>query len=192
MTPNDTSISPRVIAESGAIVEYITEYFGPQLIPKRWQEGKENKIGGETEEWMRYRFYMHYAEGSIMSAMVLALVIQRIKDAPVPFFIKPVTRGIAGKVEDSFLKKNFETHFNFLEEQLATSEGNFLCGKNMTGADILMQFPLEAGMGRTGLTKEKYPKICAYVERLMEREAFKSAVENIKKDTGKYESISDL
>ena len=56
--PADESLPPRVIAESAAIVEYITDYFGRQLVPKRWQDGKENAIAGETEEWLRYRQFM--------------------------------------------------------------------------------------------------------------------------------------
>jgi glutathione S-transferase len=57
---------PRVIAESALIVEYISDHFGENLIPKRWPEGKEKQLGEETEAWLRYRYFMHYAEGSLM------------------------------------------------------------------------------------------------------------------------------
>jgi len=66
---------PIILAESGAIVEYLSDHFGQWLIPKRYQEGKEGQVGGETEEWSRWRFYMHYAEGSLMTLNVVALVI---------------------------------------------------------------------------------------------------------------------
>lgn len=66
---------PLVIAESGTLSEYLTDYFAQHLVPKRYQEGKEGQIGGETEQWLRYRFYMHYAEGSLMTLMILALFI---------------------------------------------------------------------------------------------------------------------
>ena len=65
---------PLIIAESGAIVEYLTEYFGKWMIPKRYPDGKEGLIGAETEEWLRYRFLMHYAEGSFMTIMLIALM----------------------------------------------------------------------------------------------------------------------
>jgi glutathione S-transferase len=68
---------PLVIAETGAIVEYLLEHFGTQLIPTRYPVGKEAQPGAETEEWMRYRYYMHYAEGSIMPFLVMTLVIGR-------------------------------------------------------------------------------------------------------------------
>ena len=49
---------PLVLAESGNIMEYLVHYFARHLSPKRWQDGKEDQIGGETEQWLRYRFYM--------------------------------------------------------------------------------------------------------------------------------------
>lgn len=46
---------PVIIAESGAIIEYLCEHFGRSLIPQRYPEGKDGVIGAETEEWLRYR-----------------------------------------------------------------------------------------------------------------------------------------
>ena len=65
-----------VIAESANIVEYLLEHWGKDstLLPKRYKEGQDGKIGGETEEWLRYRYFMHYAEGSMMTLMLLAIV----------------------------------------------------------------------------------------------------------------------
>ncbi|KAJ9638235.1 bifunctional glutathione transferase/peroxidase [Coniosporium apollinis] len=177
---------PRIIAESGLIVEYLTEYFGKWLEPKKFAEGKEGHIGGESEEWLRYRFFMHYAEGSLMTLMLVAFLMHNIETAPVPFFIKPITRGIVGKMNTAFLHPNFKTHLDFLEDQLATSPngGEFLCGPELTGADIMMIFPLEAAQWRAGLTKEKYPRLAAYIERLQQREAFQRAIKKIEDVTG--------
>ena len=58
------------MAESGAIFEYLVDYYGPHLAPKRFQNGKEGDICGETESWLRYRYYMHYTEGSLMSLLM--------------------------------------------------------------------------------------------------------------------------
>lgn len=68
---------PLVLAESGSIVEYLCGYFAPHLIPQRYQPDKQDQVGGETEQWLRYRFYMHYAEGSLMPLFVLALFMDR-------------------------------------------------------------------------------------------------------------------
>lgn len=66
---------PTVLAESGAITEYFCDYCGSSLVPQRYREGKDGQIGGETESWLRYRMLMHYAEGSIMPMMLLAIIL---------------------------------------------------------------------------------------------------------------------
>ncbi|KAF2232028.1 glutathione transferase [Viridothelium virens] len=182
-----------ILAESGHIVEYLTEHLGQWMIPKRYINGKEGQIGGETEEWLRYRYYMHYAEGSIMPLILIGLFISMIRDGPQPFFVRPITRMISGRVDSLFLNPNRKTHFDFLEDQLKTSpdEGEFFCGKELTGADILMIFPLEAARGSGLITQEKYPKLVAYVKKIHEREAFKKAIEKIEEVSDeKYQPVA--
>lgn len=64
---------PLILAESGFITEYLTEHFAAHLAPKRYEDGKEGP-GLETEEWIRYHFFLHYAEGSLMALMVTNLI----------------------------------------------------------------------------------------------------------------------
>lgn len=71
------SSKPKVIGESGLIIEYLTEYFGKWLIPTRYISGQEGQVGGETEEWLRYRYLMHYAEGSLMPPLLIQLIMGR-------------------------------------------------------------------------------------------------------------------
>lgn len=179
---------PLVIAESALIIEYLTEHFGTWLVPERYVKGKEGQAGGETEEWLRYRFFMHYAEGSLMTYLIVSLIVKNIKTAPVPFFIRPVTNGIASKITSSFIAPNLKTHFTFLEEQLATSPngGEWLCGDKITGADFLMSFPLESSRVEVGLNEDKYPKLCAYVSRIHAREGYKKAIQKIIEIEGEY------
>ncbi|KAI6712228.1 hypothetical protein PZA11_002265 [Diplocarpon coronariae] len=182
---------PVIIAESAFIIEYLLDHFGngSSLLPKRYQEGQEGRLGGETEEWMRYRYFMHYAEGSLMTLMVLALVVGQIKGAPVPFFIKPITGRIAGEVNTSFLNPNFKSTYEFLEGQISSSPhgGKYLCGPTLTGADVLCSYPLIAGRSRTGLTREQYPKLYDYVDRMEAEPGYKKAVAKIVEIEGKFE-----
>jgi glutathione S-transferase len=108
----------------------------------------------------------------------------------VPFFIKPVTNGVATKIQSAFLHPQFETHFGFLESLLETSpdQGEYFCGKDLTAADILMSFPLEAGRSPSGLSKEQYPRIWAYVERLHNAPAYKRAVQKIESIEGTFKT----
>ena len=113
-----------------------------------------------------------------------------IRSSSVPFFIRPITNGVAGKIESMFLNPNFKTHLDFLESQLKTSphDGEYLCGTEMTGADIMMSFPLAASKGRAGLTQETYPRLWAYVKKLEARDAYKRAVQKIVDVEGSYKA----
>lgn len=73
---NANTTKPLILAESGFITEYLCDHFnGERLVPKRYKEGKEGEVGAETDEWIRYRYYMHYAEGSLMPFLLLSLVM---------------------------------------------------------------------------------------------------------------------
>ena len=69
---------PLILAESAAIFEYLIKHFGRHLIPHEYVVGKEGQLGGETEEWLRYRYFMHYAEGTFMPFLIIALVAIRM------------------------------------------------------------------------------------------------------------------
>lgn len=104
-----------------------------------------------------------------------------------PFFIKPITKTIGSRIESAFLNRNFETHFEFLEKQLATSpdQGEFFCGKELTGADVMLIFPLQSAMDRVaGLTREKRPKIAAWIDRIEGCDAYKRAIKKVEDATG--------
>ncbi|KAI4221724.1 MAG: hypothetical protein L6R36_006692 [Xanthoria steineri] len=179
---------PLVLAESGLIAEYLIEHFGPSLAPNQYQNGKEGQVQGETEEWLRYRYFMHYAEGTLMPFLVIALILRTIREKS-PFFIKPIANAITGNIESMFLKPNLENNFNFLESQVksAPDGGGYLCGSKLTGADILLSYPLSAAKGRAGLSQEKYPALFEYVTRLEAMEGNKRAIQKIIDIEGSYD-----
>ena len=77
--PASVGGDPIVLAESGHITQYLTEHLaaGGKLLPKRWKDGLEGKVGGDTDAWLRHQYYMHYCEGSFMPFLVMTLVIGR-------------------------------------------------------------------------------------------------------------------
>ena len=107
-----------------------------------------------------------------------------------PFFIRPITNGVADKITSLFLKPNFETHYKWIESQLQSSPdgGEYLCGPKLTAADILMSFPLEAGRSRSGLTESDCPLLWKYVSLLHEREAYKRSVQKIEQIEGSFKT----
>ena len=153
-----------VIAESGAIIEYMVErQGGAQLVPP-----------AGTEDKRRYTYFLHYAEGSAMPPLLMKLVFDRIETAPMPFFVKPVARSIAQKVKGSFIMPQILQHLAFLESELGKS--TWFAGEEFTAADIQLSFVIEAAASRGGLD-EKYPKLNAYLQRIHARPAYQRALE---------------
>ena len=72
---SEATSKPLVLAESGAMFEYLIDHFGTWLAPERYQKGKEGQVGGETEEYLRYRYLFHYTEGSLMPLLVTVLLL---------------------------------------------------------------------------------------------------------------------
>jgi glutathione S-transferase len=113
-----------------------------------------------------------------------------IKGPQVPFFVRPISKAIASKVEAGYLAKEYENQFTFIEDQLATSpqSGKFFAGAKISGADFIMIFPLELA-DRAGVDMKKYPKTAEWVESMHGRDSYKRAVEKIEKATGeKYDA----
>lgn len=153
----------RTVAESGAILEYLVDTYG---------EGRFRPANG-SEDHRKYTFWMHYAEGSLMPPLLLKLVASRIANAPVPFFVRPVTKRIAAQLESSFVDPQLATHFDFVESELAKSE--WLAGDTLTAADVQMSFPLEAAVARAR-GGEGRPKIRAFVEKIQGRPGYQRAI----------------
>ena len=151
------------VAETGAIVEYLIEqYGGGRLLP-----------APGTPEALRYRYWLHFAEGSAMPPLLLTLVFDRIANGPMPFIVRPVARAIAAKVMDLMVKPNITRQLDFMEAELGRSL--WFAGDELTGADIMMSFPLEAAAQRAGLDARR-PKLMGFLDRIHARPAYKQAL----------------
>jgi glutathione S-transferase len=152
------------VAETGAIIEYIIERYGNgRLVPA---------VG--SSEHLRYRYWLHFAEGSAMPPLLLKLVFERIKSTKMPFFAKPIARAIADKVLGTLVDPNLKRQLDFIESELQRSE--WLAGAEFSAADIQMSFPLEASRQRAGLNASR-PKALAWLARIHARPAYQRALE---------------
>jgi glutathione S-transferase len=154
-----------VLAESGAILEELVERHGA---------GRLGPPPRSTER-TRYRYWMHYAEGSLMPLLVMKLVFSRIPRARMPFFVRPVARGISSKAQTRFVDPQLRRQLDFVEKELARS--TWFAGDDLTAADVQMSFPLEAAVLRAGLDAAAHPLILAFVRRIHERPAYQRALE---------------
>ena len=135
-----------VVSESGAIVEYLAEQYDGLRPPG-------------TAERRRATYWVHFAEGSAMPALVLKLYLSRLGDAA-----GPLQSRVDGQIADMLA---------YVQAELG--DGPFLAGGELSIADIMMSFPLEAAMARGGAAA--YSGIVAYLERIHARPAYQAALE---------------
>ncbi len=149
-----------VVAESGAIVEYLTARGGGALMP-----------APGTAEHRRYTYWLHYAEGSAMPPLLLKLVFSRLAPGS-PALVRPLVKGIARAVTGKFVDPELRRHAAYWEGELATRP--WFCGETFSAADIQMSFPLEAFAARgTGAGA----KVTDWLARIHARPAYRRALE---------------
>ncbi len=138
----------RVVAETGAIVEYLVEKAGGKLRP-----------AGHRDVMLRYRHFLHYAEGSMMPPLLALLVVGRL--------------GLLGRPARGPLLAMFGKHLDWLESELASR--NWFAGDEFSAADVMMSFPLEAARSRAGLDSS-HPHLIDWLERIHARPAYAEAL----------------
>ena len=138
----------RVLAETGAIVEYLVEKAEGRLGPP-----------ANRDAVLRYRQFLHYAEGSMMPPLLALLVVNRL--------------GLLGRPARKPLLAMFRQHLDWLESELA--ERAWFAGDEFTAADVMMSFPLEASRQRAGLGPS-HPNLMDWLERIHARPAYAEAL----------------
>ncbi|PXA79653.1 glutathione S-transferase [Caulobacter sp. D4A] len=152
----------KTIAETGAIIEYVLDTYGNgRLIP-----------AAGTPERLRYTYWLHYAEGSAMTPLLLKLVFSALP-ARSPGLLKPLVKAIAGKAQSGFVDPQLKAHIDYWDAELAKSE--WFAGSDFTAADVMMSFPLEAAASRAGANSR--PRVKAFLERIHARPAYRTALE---------------
>jgi glutathione S-transferase len=138
-----------VVAETGAIVDYLVEKAGGRLGPPR-----------RRDEVLRYRHFLHYAEGSMMPPLLAMLVVKRL--------------GLLGRPARAPLQKMLGVHLDWLESELAARP--WFAGETFTAADVMMSFPLEAARHRAGLDEGR-PNLIDWLHRIHARPAYAAALQ---------------
>jgi glutathione S-transferase len=137
-----------IVAETGAIVEYLVDKANGKLGPP-----------GKRDSFLRYRQFLHYAEGSMMPPLLALLVVNRL--------------GMLGKPAKGTIQKMLDTHLDWLERELGTRD--WFAGDEFSAADIMMSFPIEASRARGGLDESR-PNLTDWLERIHARPAYGSAL----------------
>jgi glutathione S-transferase len=151
----------QILAESGAVVDYLAERYGQDLIP-------EDATARE-----RYRFWLHYAEGSLMPPLLMAFVFDKVRQKA-PLLLRPLAMIGPNAITKAYLGATLNTHMRFVEAHLA--QHAWFAGEAFSAADIQMSFPLETSAGRV---EGDYPHIVAFVRRIQERPAYQRALKAV-------------
>jgi len=153
-----------VVAESGAILEHILDKYGAGML----------RPPAGTDDRRRFTYWLHFAEGSAMPPLLLKLIFDRLESGPMPFFVKPVARGISRKVKTMMIEPNLKRQLDFMESELERSE--WFAGNAFSAADIQMSFPVEAAQQRAGLDASR-PKLVDFLKKIHSRPAYQRALE---------------
>jgi glutathione S-transferase len=138
-----------VLAESGAILEYLVErYGGGRFVPQRG-----------TRAYEMSRYWVHYAEGSLMMQLLVKVYLDRV--------------GEAAKAQLERINGSVQMHLDYIEQSLGASQ--FFTGSELTIADVQMSFPLEVAAAQK-LLGDQHPHISALLKRLHARSAYQAAL----------------
>ena len=151
-----------VVAETGAIFEYLIETY---------DQADRLKPAPGTQVARDYTYWLHYAEGSAMTNLLLKLVFSRLPERA-PLLMRPLVRQVSGRAEESFIDPRIQEHVAWWEQSL--SESDFFVGDELSGADIMMSFPLEAAATRADLSS--CPNISGFLKRIHSRPAYQAAL----------------
>ena len=152
-----------IVAETGAIVEYLLSAHDPRGL----------KPAAGTAESRRYTYWLHYAEGSAMTPLLLKLVFGALP-ARSPGLVRPLVKAISGKAQSGFIDPQIASHTAYWEAELSKSA--WFAGDAFSAADIMMSVPLEAGASRAPYGPDK-PKLKAFLQTIHARPAYQRALE---------------
>lgn len=152
-----------ILAESGAILEYLQETYdsASQLKPS------------SPEQRLNYRFWLHYAEGSLMPLLLMKLVFTSLGKPPVPFGLRSLGKVLGQGVQKAYLNKQLETHARYLESWLA--ENSWFAGEHLSMADIQMSFPVMALLARGEIND--LPHLNAWKKKVEQRPGWQRAIQ---------------
>lgn len=160
----------KVVAESGAIVDYLIRHYGEGRFVPTSAERVDDDV-----------FWNHFAEGSLMPTLVMKLVFSLVPPQ-MPFFVRPLGNAIVKNVNAAFLDPDLKRKSDFIADELVkkcdSGNGWFAGGDkdgNPTAADFQMAFPLEAAA--SGRISDLPAPIKTYVDKIHARPAFKRGLE---------------
>ena len=140
-----------ILAESGAIVDYIVHRYG----------GDRLAVQPHAPEYAGYVYWLHFAEGSLMSLALIALVLTRVPEGST----RPVGTRVTARLKQMLA---------FIDAELANR--TYFAGAEFTAADVMMTFPFTTMRLFLDYDLAPYPNILTYLKRIDARPAYRKAM----------------
>lgn len=153
----------RVIAESGAILEYLQQKYDSEHL----------LVLTDEDEQIQARYWLHYAEGSLMPLLLMKLVFGQLGKKPMPWLLRPAGAALSKGIQKAWLNKQLQLHGSVIEQHL--SQHRYFAGSRFSIADVQMSFPLLALQTRG--SQQEMPAITRWLEEMQQRAAWQRAVE---------------
>ncbi|MEQ8407386.1 MAG: glutathione S-transferase [Gammaproteobacteria bacterium] len=153
----------QVVIESGAIIEYLLDRYG---------EGRF-RPAPDSPDRIRYNYWLHASEGTVMTLMILSLFLNRMETQP-PLPIRAIVKLVTGQVKTAYLNPNLKKIIDYIEAELG--EHKWFAGAEFTAADVQMGFAMTALSARAGLKKD-HPNCQRWLEQVEARPAYQRAME---------------
>jgi glutathione S-transferase len=139
-----------VLAESGAIVEYVIAKHGRGRFA----------LKPDDPDYASYLYWFHFANGSMMPSAMIDLIIQMVG-------------GQAETDSMRLLRSRGDRAMQMMEKRLGTAD--YFAGSKFTAADIMMLFPLTTMRAFVPRDLTPFPNIRAYLKRVVARPGYQRA-----------------
>lgn len=154
------------LAESGAILEWMGAHLG------------DGSLGPQSaDERVQYSYFMHFAEGSLMPPLLVALLMGRLKSKAVPFLIRPLTSMVADTLNGKYTHGQIDDMMAAVEGHLSKPGRKWFVGDRLTCADIQMSYPVLAALQRSHRAPSHWPSTQSWAERIQARPGFQAAID---------------
>jgi glutathione S-transferase len=141
-----------VLAESGAIVEYITAKYGAGRLTLR----------PDDPDFAQFLYWFHFANGTLQAGMGRLMILNRLGlDAQ-----NPMLRAMSARLDRAM---------DLVEAR--TGAADYLAGKAFTTADIMIGFSLTTMRYFQPYDLARCPNIVRYLARIAARPAYRRAMQ---------------
>ncbi|SCU82301.1 LAME_0C00540g1_1 [Lachancea meyersii CBS 8951] len=165
----------KILAESGYIFQYVLQHFDKSNILSFSSTDSEEKVD----------YFLHYVEGSLQPPLMIEFLLSMVKKAPIPFPLSYLTGKITGKISEKYSQGEVKNQFDFLEGEIAKNGGYIVDGK-LSGADILLSFPLQMAFERGFAKPVEYPGMDKWLKTITSVDSYSAAKQKANAHGGKF------